>query len=112
MKYVIQKGNIQISHTKNTSVHSHIHTHAHSLLADGEPQGDRAVKQACSLCPPTQHFAKCVYQMAALYQGVADTGSTQSSVKQEYGRPASNNWGAVAGLASLPSITLFCNVCK
>ena len=48
---------------------------------------DRAVKQACSLCPPTQHFAQCVYQMAALYQGVADTGSTQSSVKQEYSRP-------------------------
>lgn len=62
---------------------------------------DRAVKQARSLCPPTQHFAQCVYQMAALYQGVADTGSTQSSVKQEYSRPASNNWGAVAGLTSL-----------
>ena len=44
--------------------------------------------------------------MAALYQGVADTGSTQSSVKQEYGRPASNNWGAVGGLASLPDWTL------
>lgn len=32
---------------------------------------DGAVKQACSLCPPTQHFAQRVYQMAALYQGVA-----------------------------------------
>lgn len=30
-----------------------------------------AVKQACSLCPPTQLFAHSVYQMAALYQGVA-----------------------------------------
>lgn len=67
---------------------------------------DRAVKQACSLCPPTQPFAQCVYQMAALYQGVADSGSTQSSVKQEYGRPAFNNWGAVAALASLPSSSL------
>lgn len=66
----------------------------------------RAVKQACSLCPPTQHCAQCVYQMAALYQGVADTGSTQSSVKQEHWRPASISWGDAAGLASLPSSSL------
>lgn len=64
------------------------------------------VKQACSLCPPTQHFAQCVYQMAALYQGVAHTGSTQSSVKQEYRRPPCNNWGVVAGLVLLPSSSL------
>lgn len=56
---------------------------------------DEAVKQACSLCPPTQHFAQCVYQMAALYQGVAATGSSQSSFEREYSRP--NDWGSVAG---------------
>lgn len=68
---------------------------------------DGAVKQACSLCPPTQHFAQRVYQMAALYQGVADTGSTQSSVKQEFGiRPMSNNGGAVAEVAPLPNRSL------
>lgn len=50
-----------------------------------------AVKQTCSLCP--QHFAQCVYQMVALYQGVAATGSSQSSFKREYSRP--NNWGSV-----------------
>lgn len=55
---------------------------------------DGAVKQARSLCPPTQHFAQCVYQMAALYQGVAATGSSQSSFKREYSRP--NDWGSVA----------------
>lgn len=56
---------------------------------------DGAVKQACSLCPPTQHFARCVDQMAALYQGVADTGSTQRSVKWEHGRSAANNWAFI-----------------
>lgn len=53
-----------------------------------------AVKQACSLCPPTHHFAQCVYQIAALYQGVAATGSSQSLVKREYSWP--NEWGLVA----------------
>lgn len=67
---------------------------------------DRAVKQACFLCPPTQYFAQCVYQMAALYQGVADIGNTQSPVKQEYGSPGSNNWGAVTKLISLPTTSL------
>lgn len=52
----------------------------------------RAVKQACSLCPPTQHFAQCVYQMAALYQGVAPAGSSQSSFSLSW----PNDWGSVA----------------
>lgn len=61
----------------------------------------RVVKQTCSLCPPTQHFAQCVYQMAALYQGVADTGGTPAKHKalltHEHKRLASNKWGALAG---------------
>lgn len=71
-----------------------------------DQEADGAVKQACFLCPPTQPFAQCVYQMAALYQGVADAGSTQSSVQQEYGKSASNNQGVGAGLTLLPNSTL------
>lgn len=91
---VIVKNVVQIKQPIFTQVYvySHIfseHKQMHTAswqMANHKVDG--AVKQACSLCPPTQNFAQCVYQMEALYQGVADTGSTQSSVKQEYGRPA------------------------
>ena len=99
VKYVIEKRehtdnthkihkHTHVSSYTNRHTHGHTHTHTHTAFWQmANHEVDRAVKQACSLCPPTQHFAQCVYQMAALYQGVADTGSTQSSVKQEYSRP-------------------------
>lgn len=69
---------------------------------------NEAVKQICSLCPPTQHFAQCVYQMAALYRGVVAAGSSQSSFKQEYSRP--NDWGSAA-VTAIWQLSLMCNNC-
>lgn len=44
--------------------------------------------------------------MAALYQGVADIGYAQSSVKQEYGSPVSNNWGAIRQGAMVTTVCI------
>lgn len=34
-----------------------------------------AVKQTCFLCPPTQRSVHSVYQIAAYWQGVAETSN-------------------------------------
>lgn len=83
----MQKEERTLNHTKYTCSRerSHLHTACWQMVIR---EVDGAVKQTCSLCPPTQRFTQSVYQMAALYQGVAATGSSQSSFKQENCRPS------------------------
>lgn len=108
IKYVAQQriniGTYKILVFLKGNTHMPTETHTWQMV---NHEVDRAVKQACSLCPPTQHFAQCVYQMEAFYQGVADTSFTQSSVKQGHGSPptppcpAKKQEGGVAVIAAI-----------